>query len=719
MTPRKSRRRTIAVLSVATLAAMSFFAAPSATAVAPPATLDKVGVAAERPDPVPGAPMADPKEMARPEVEPAPELGQRSGEVKVRAAKAVTALAATDSVALRPLVIATDASDFGLETWRSILDSIGTPYDVLLAIDDPLAAADLVRTDGAGKYSAVLLTNSALLYQDAEGNYFSALDGTEWNTLWEYERTFAVRQVSLYTSYGTFPEDYCLRAGSEGGIGDTPVQASLTATGASFFETLKATAKIPISLSYVYRSTIEPGCDAQPLLTVGSDILGVVSTSTDGRERAALTFSSNQYLPQADLLGYGLLNWATKGVFIGEQRHWINVDEDDWFNTGDHLYPDGTLETDPGFRISGPEVSQINQQQTAFRNKYPLANTFTLNLAYNGGDFDARAHAMCTSLLSRDPLSSYSRCLRKRFRWVNHTLTHPEMNFTTYAESVKEIRDNLTKVRNRGFTVPTEVLKTGEYSGLGVYNPDPNAPDTDPPTDYGLEASNVNLLKAAKDLGVKYLHGNMSFESHKPDCFNCGIVHPLESALMVVPDWPTNIGYHTTTPAEQTYLFNLLYGPNGQFPFFDHDLTYAEVIDYESGVALQHVMDGSAYTHTLHVGNLHQYASGKSLTFDWLNAILDKYSSYYKVPVLNPDWVKLAGYVESRTAHSAEQDQGNDAMWNRVANTITYTAARTGAMFVTGATGGGSLTEAYGADNISRVNLTAGNAVTLTATPRP
>src|SRR5690606_2334384 len=130
----------------------------------------------------------------------------------------------------------------------------------------------------------------------------------------------------------------------------------------------------------------------------------------------------------------------------------------------------------------------------------------------------------------------------------------------------------------------------------------------DPPTDFGLEQSNPNLLQAAKDLGVKYLHGNMSFESHKPDCFNCGIVHPLEPSILVVPDWPTNVGYHTTTPAEQTYLFNSLYGPNGAFPFFDHDLTYEEIVDYESDVALSHVLDGSAYTHTLHVGNLHQYA---------------------------------------------------------------------------------------------------------------
>ena len=88
-------------------------------------------------------------------------------------------------------------------------------------------------------------------------------------------------------------------------------------------------------------------------------------------------------------------------------------------------------------------------------------------------------------------------------------------------------RNNLTVAKKLGLTVNGNVLKTGEYSGLGVYNPDPNN-DIDPPTDFGLGASNTELLRAAKDLGVKYLHGNMSFTSHQPSCFNCSIVHPLE-----------------------------------------------------------------------------------------------------------------------------------------------------------------------------------------------
>ncbi|MBE1461855.1 hypothetical protein [Kibdelosporangium phytohabitans] len=654
-------------------------------------------------------------DVARPQPSPAPRLYPVNGAVPAKT-KNPQVLAGT-KVALRPLVIALDNADFGLPTWKSVLDKVGTPYDVLLARSEPLTAARLTRPDGTAKYNAILLTDNALLYPDGNGDYVSALDAAEWQTLWTYESTYQVRQAALYMSWGTFPEDYCLRAGTEGSVG-TPVQATLTGAGAQFFDYLKPTAQIPISYSYVYRSKLAPGCDAQPLLMLGTDVAGVLSRSADGRERAGLTFSSNEYLMQTDLLGYGLLRWATRGVLVGEHRHWINADLDDWFNSSDHLYPDGHLETDPGFRLGGVEAASVNAQQVALRELNPLAAGFTLNLPYNGGDLDPEAPARCSAVNTPDALTSFSRCLASSFRWINHTVSHPELNFTSLAVSRAEIGDNLAIGREAGLTVPTEVLKTPAYSGLGVYNPDPNAPDTDPPTDFGLAKSNANLLNAAADLGVKYLHGNMSFNSHKPSCFNCGIYHPLKPSLLIVPDWPTNIGYQTTAPAEQTLFYNSLYGPNGRWPYHDHDLTYQEMLDYESDVALQHVMTGSAYAHTLHQGNLHQYVPGKSLTFDWLQATITKYSAKYRVPLKNPDWMALAGYVQARTAHFAELAAKSDPVWDKTAKTVTYTPAKTGSLFLTGATSSTATSDRYGTDTITQFTTAAGKPITATATPR-
>ncbi|GAB3477049.1 hypothetical protein GCM10027521_09020 [Amycolatopsis cihanbeyliensis] len=618
---------------------------------------------------------------------------------------AAFAAADGDRVALRNLIIATDPGDFGLPAWRSILDRTGTPYDVVYARTDRFRADRLIDGDGTGRYNAVLLTSSGLRYQAEDGSYRGAFGSLEWNILWAYERAFDVRQVSLYTPYGTSPEDYCLRAGREGDVGSTPVHAGLTTAGAGVFDRLATDTRIPISRSYLYRARLARGCAAEPLLTIGQDVVGVLSTAPDGRERAALTFTSDPYLVQTDLLGYGLLRWANQGVLIGEQRHWINVDMDDWFNITSRPGQAGT------FRLSGPEVPLLAAQQTALGDRHPVIEDFRLNLAYNGGDLDPAAPARCSAANTPDPLTSYSRCLRERFRWINHTVTHPRMNVTSYQRNRMEVTENLAIGREAGLTVPTSVLKTPEYSGLGVYNPDPNGSPYDPPTDFGLGASNPELLSAAADSGVRYLHGNMSFGSHRPDCFNCGIRHPLRPELLVVPDWPTNISYQATTPAEQVTVFNELYGPDGRFPTFDHDLSYREVVAHESDQALRQVLAGSAYSFTLHQANAHVYANGDSLTFDWLEEVVRGYADHYRVPLLNPDWVELAEYVAARTDHFDHADAGT-AVWDRGTGTIGYRPAASGSLFVTGALAPGGA-DRYGSDTVSRVELTADRPVTL------
>lgn len=628
-----------------------------------------------------------------------------------------------DQVALRQLIIATDTDDFGLLTWKSILDRIGTPYDVVLARTDPFDMNRLVRPDGVGRYNGILLTSNALLLPDTASTYVSAFDAAKWSTLWDYERTFHVRQVSLNTSSSTFPEDYGLRANTEGAVGVTPVQTTLTRMGAKIFDYLNPGARLPVSQSYLYRSAVVPGSGAQPILTLSSDVLGVVSTSPDGRDRAALTFALGVGQVPTELLGYGLLRWATKGVFLGEQRHWINVDVDDWFAATLRGRPDGTGGV---FRLSGPDAAAVDQQQIRLRERYPLAGEFMLNLAFNGRKLDPHAPAQCDSTNTPDALSSYTRCLTDKFRWINHTFSHPAMNNTTYEENYFQISSNLAAAASIGLPVPATVLKTPEYSGLGVYNDDPRSLDS--PTDHGLASSNTQLLKAASDLGVKYLHGNMSFASHRPGCFNCGIYHPLQPDLLVIPDWPTNIAFEATTPEEQTSLYNFLYGKNGKSKnHIDRDLAYPEIIEAEADVALRHVMSGSVYAHTLHQGNLHEYTTGKSIVFDWLNALIAQYSAYYSVPLKNPDWLALASYVEARTSHFAALASAQDAVWNRSTNAITYTPTADFSLFITGletrpATAadqpGQDEAEIYGSDSMSRLRVTNSAAVVLTARPR-
>jgi hypothetical protein len=724
---RLSPRRGVALAIVAGLLLM---AAPASAGPAGPHGSQPSRSLLDRPVPtVPGLPPVAPPAVTVP-----PSLPKMSGTVPLQSWRrirsttaapsasrpAATATAATTPAtakfALRALVVAVDDSDFGVATWKATLDRVGTAYDVLYTRTTPLTSDMLVRADGTGRYNAILLTNNNLLYQDTSGNYVSGLTADQWNLLWAYERDYGVRQATLYNSYGTFPEDYCLRAGSEGGVGDTPLTATLTSTGAGLLNYLNSTARIPIIQSYVYSDQLAAGCSAQPVLTAGTSTLGVVTTSTDGRERLSLTFTSNQYLLQANLLTYGLFRWASRGLFFGEHRHSLNVDVDDWFNNSDEEYPDGTINVDPGFRMSGHDAYNAYLQQNALRTRYPQASAFTFGMAYNGGDADLNAGSKCYPNGTIDQLTSTSRCLRNNFRWINHTLTHPKMNFTDYATNYYEINQNLIVAQQLGLPVDRTVLKTPEYSGLGTYNPDPTN-DIDPPTDYGLGASNTALLQAAKDLGVKYLHGNMSFKSQVPACFNCGIVHPLEPSLFIVPDWPTNIAYFSTTPDEETYFYNSYYGPNGKFPYWPTNLNYSQIIEYETDQGLNHLSTGSIYTHTFHIGNLRDYGSGRTLATDWADRLIAKYTSYYAVPLLTQGWPALAAYAYARNAHFAELSAGVDAVYDRGANTVTVTSPAAGSITVSGASTAGFTT--YGSEVSAPITLAANTPVTFTPSLLP
>ncbi|WP_228122600.1 polysaccharide deacetylase family protein [Saccharothrix syringae] len=612
-----------------------------------------------------------------------------------------------DRVALRQLVVAAGADDAGLATWRAVLDGIGTPYDVLVADREPLTPGRLVGPDGVGRYNGVLLADG--------GGYAGALDPAEWEALWAYERAYGIRQVALNARPGAFPEDHCLRDGPAGEVGAEPVRLALTPAGTGVFDHLRPEAVVPLTATHLLRAGLAPGCAAEPVLSAPDGVAGVVSRSPDGRERLALTFAAGPDTAATALLGYGLVRWATRGVLLGEQRHWFTVDVDDWFNATTRRRAGGEVEL---FRLGDRDAVAARDRQRALRARYPVAAGFTLTLPYNGGLFRTGAPATCAGSGTPDPLSSCSKSLVGEFRWVNHTTTHPRLDDTSYEVSRDEIRRNLDIAARGGLPVPPEVLKTPEYSGLGVRNPDPRS--TAPPTDVGLAGSNRAMLDAAHDLGVRYVQGNMSFAGHRPGCFNCGTRHPLRPELLVVPDWPTAVAFEATEPEEQVAL-RAAAAPG-------RDQSYGQFVDSEADVALRHVMAGSAYAHTLHQGNLREYAPGRSLAFDWVEAVVAGYAALYRVPLEGPDWRALARYVEDRTEHFAELAAGRDAVWDRATGEVAYTADGDRALLLTGVEtrpagdadrSSADEAETYGSDEVSRLGLTRGGRVVLRASPRP
>ncbi|WP_291424981.1 hypothetical protein [Deinococcus sp.] len=644
-----------------------------------------------------------------------------------------------DKVMLKVLVLSSGAGDFGLSSARSMLQQSGIPFDILDASSHPLTGGDLVRQDGVGRYQGVILTSSALLtVADAPGEQRSALTGAQWASLFEYERVFRVRQLALFGWPGAVPEEYGLRAVAGAAVSQTTMRA--TPAGQALLALTAQPVPVIYAPSYPASVTADSpsgkGQHVVPLLTDANGlVLAATSTAPDGRERLLLTMTQAPPLLHTQLLGYGLLEWLTRGVHLGEYRRFLQVDIDDWFLTGKVASKSrggaasGTPGPGAGFRLNGSEALGVRDQQQALQHDFPLARQFRYAVAFNGGGAQPSAPALCTREQlagAADSLSSASRCLARTFDWVNHTRDHLRMDVLDQATATRQLAENFALGAQLGLNFNEHSVVTGEQSGLGYLDPnDDGTHDAGAPTgtkqDLGLRRSNTGLLSAAQQLGVLYLASNHSVASQwDPACPTCGVVHPLNPALFLVPRWPNGLAYFVTTAQEEVAYYNGVYGPGGSAPHWNHDLSYDEVLAQESSLALGHLLAGQAFPHYMHQPNLHEYAPGRSLATDWVRALLERYSTYSTLPLTTLRWDDLGRYLERRTRTLHAQDDATlSGLYDRRKNSVLLTASRPGpAPSLGGQAGnralpylltGGVAGEVYGPATLTPLRLQSGD----------
>jgi hypothetical protein len=139
------------------------------------------------------------------------------------------------------------------------------------------------------------------------------------------------------------------------------------------------------------------------------------------------------------------------------------------------------------------------------------------------------------------------------------------------------------------------------------------------------------------------------------------------------------------------------------------------MMNFETDIALRHLSSGSAYTHTFHISNVRDYGSARTLLTDWLTRLFTKYAALYQVPLSSPAWAALGRYAEGRSTHFATAPDV-DAVYDRVANTVTVTSSTAGTVTISGARTAGFST--YGTDVSAPVAVTAGAPVVFTPTVR-
>ncbi|ABG05587.1 conserved hypothetical protein [Rubrobacter xylanophilus DSM 9941] len=505
---------------------------------------------------------------------------------------------------LRLLVLSADGEETTLPAIRQTLDYLGTPYSVYVAAEEPPLTRERLAEGCHGFYQGVILASGNLSYvPPGEERPRSALSEEEWEALREYESEFGVRRAAWYA----YPEpEYGLREPE--GSGDEPVRARLTAEGRELFGYLNPESPVEVRDAFVYRA--RPAPDAIPLLVDGrGHALAVLAEHPGGRQTLALTFSSNPWLTHNLLLSYGLVDWVTGGLFLGERRVYLTAHVDDVF-IPDQLVGGGS------YRMTGEDLRAAAARQREWRSR-ELFRELRLDLAFNAYG--------TTGLYIPDTLTPAARELEAEFRWINHTYRHLDWDEVGYRTAASELEQNDAWARGSELSRYSPVnLVTPEYSGLG----------------------NPQAMRAARAAGIRYLVGDTSepgFDNPSP---NAGLSHPLEPSIFVVPRYPTNLGFDVSTPREWTSDYNRRYRD-----FWGRRLSYAEVLDRESDVLLSYMLKGDINPIMFHQANLRAYDGEHTLLTDLLHATLRKYAALYRLPVLSPPMQELGERARRRTAY--------------------------------------------------------------------
>ena len=329
------------------------------------------------PDAVPGYPLV-------PRYPPAMVLVPQAA----TATDAVPDVIISDPVLDMKVLVILDSVDGAANTNRVMtdtLEALGVPYDLLDVngrdtLVPMFAEADLWDGSNHGHYCAIFVSTDYVW--TPQGRTTDALTSDEHDLIVAYERNFGVRQVTWNVSPWP-PTDYGLLWDDTTVPTDT-MTMTLTTLGQEVFNYLRPDVRLTITPTWHFLSDpYPPTGETTPLLqdANGHTILAIFKPG-DGWEHMVMTSSMDHtVLPpsniHAHVLPYGMVNWATKGVFLGERHFYFAAQPDDIFSWGDewdpvsHSYEWGDHDAGTGYHMETERLRQPGRIDNQCNDDHP------------------------------------------------------------------------------------------------------------------------------------------------------------------------------------------------------------------------------------------------------------------------------------------------------------------------------------------------------------
>ena len=522
-----------------------------------------------------------------PDTNPAPDTG-------LRHADDVT-------VDARILVITADGTDTSADAITETLRYLGTPFDVLNATTGPTLTPEYLAVADHGRYHGVVLDVGDLV----AGN-LSAFSDEEWMTLASYEARFGVRRAVMYA----FPTDaYGLTSTGGFDVATRPIAAHCTVAGGAVFVGANCAGPVAINDGWAYGSQATDAATVPLLVDDGALSTPRRAAYPDGREALVLTFAQSPIALHTLQLAYGVVNWVTRGLFVGEHHVYLSPQIDDFF-LASQLYP----MTAGTYRITADELQAFSNWQNA-RRAEPLTAQLRAGFAFNA--FGAKPPG-------RDGLTDKALELGPTFAWINHTWDHAEMDSMSYTKAFDELSQN---------------NQYGLGSGLSRYTVE----NLVTPSLTGLR--NGEVMRAAYDVGIRQVVSDASAPCQTNPTPNTGYYNALAPGLLQVPRFPTDLYFNVSQPAEWIAEYELLHSVSG--------VTYEQIIETESTAQLRYLLRGASNPWMFHQANLRDLGGGQSLITAFLDAVLNKYAARATFPVVSPTMDELAQKMKARMAFDA------------------------------------------------------------------
>ena len=614
-------------------------------------------------------------------------------------------------VDMKILVLSGDGTESSFAAIQLYLNYMGIPYDKVLAAKQPLPA---LFDGNKGFYQAIILATGTLAYYE-NGAWKAALTPDNWAKLDAYCRDYRVRLASYYT----FPE---IRFGMQlVDAVNTPTTIQLLPEAAPIFPYLNLENPIKLASAYTYlaKAVEATGEKTTPLLQVNGSTAGVIHTKPDGREYLALTMDHNPSLFHSMALYYGVFNWVTKGVFIGERRVYFTPQNDDLFlpNRLFVSYIEACRPTTfvvdqntpamlqcPPLRLTGDDLRTIREWQLNW-NANPQLKNFRITMTYNGYGSTAKSGAKPDDSLVAEALRSLD-----AFYWLNHTYDHKNLDCyalnadlscrsANFDESTFEIAENQKVADQLG--IPPDKLSLVTPGVTGLLDQD--------------------FLNAAVAQGIRYLVSDTSHPEWIPPIPNTGMKSDLHPAVFIVPRRATSLFFNAASGLEgvegsEPDEYNAFYGPAGFFrvggtadgpPFFSSWQSYDSILERESDNLLTYMLRGEIYPSMFHQSNFWRYDGVHSLFTDLADRTFQKFTRLSNLPVLSLPQSEIGKRMEERLGRETSAVQARLDPSNR----ITLTSENEVTVPITGICP--YECDTYGGQRIARLQLEAGRPTSV------